>query len=184
MQPCVALQGRETGSGSCICGAWAAWFLLSFSQKLSVPGLDAWKWWNNSSDCSRRTDNMTAQSGSRGNVQCSCLSVWGGKSHSGAATCYQPAEWFLPLPGLWRTSTETHTHTHRVMNRGCKGSRVWLSEHFVFHWMNSYMCVLVRLWACVWQENSRGWWAVTGDILTEPGHINQKNRCLHAVPPV
>ena len=57
----------------------------------SLPPTAAGRRRNNSLDCSRRADNMTAQDRNMQNVQCSRLSVcsWGGGGcHSGAATCY------------------------------------------------------------------------------------------------
>ena len=157
MQPGVSPQGRETGSGSGSRRDRAAWFLPPHPAK-AVSALNR---------CTEREEQLFGlqpqdrqhDSSEQEHGECTMfLSVRlkGGKSHSGAATCYRPTQWFLPLPGLWRTSTQTHTHTHththRVMNRGCNDSRVCLSEHFVFHWVNSdvrCLCICVPASVCV-----------------------------------
>lgn len=99
-------------------GVWAAWFLLSFLPNLSLFWMDAGKCRRNSLDCSRGTDNMTAQGRSTENVQCSCLSVWGGKSHSGAASLLPASRVISPPAWLLKdihSHTNTLTHTHRAM---------------------------------------------------------------------
>lgn len=99
----------------------------------------------------------------------------------------RPAAVELPVTNqqsdAW-TLKDTDTHTHTLSD---EYSRVCLSARFAFHRIDSDMqhaCVRACVRASVWQANSRGSWAVTADTVKEPGHINQRNRCLHAVLPV
>lgn len=93
-----------------------------------------------------------------------CLSK-GGRCHSRAATCYQPAEWFLLLPGLWRTPTSTQTHTHRVM-MGRRRLETLPVRAFCLslNELKYVMCVYVRACLCACDRKTAGdreQWPVT-----------------------
>ena len=147
-------RAEKQGVAAAVGGTEPPDFCPLILPKLSLLWIDARKWRNNSLDCSRRTDNMTAQSRSMENVQCSCLSVWkGGKATvEPLPVTDQRSDFSLCPVSEGQAHKHTLTHTHRVMNRGCNDSRVCLSEHFVFHWVNSdvqCLCICVPASVCV-----------------------------------
>lgn len=100
-----------------------------------------------------------------GDLQCSRLSVTmsGQEAAAEPRPVTNPAVISPPSRSLKDIQTLTHTHT------GHANPRVCMSEHL------SVRCM------CACQESIKGHKAVTGDILKEPGYINQ-NRCIQATP--
>ena len=108
-------RAEKQGVAAAVGGTEPPDFCPLILPKLSLLWIDARKGRNNSLDCSRRTDNMTAQSRSMENVQCSCLSVWkGGKATVEPLPVTDQRSDFSLCPvseGQAHKHTLTHTHT-------------------------------------------------------------------------
>lgn len=192
MQPGASPQGRETGSGSSSRRARAAWFLPPHPAK-AVSAL------NRCSEMGEQLFGLQPQdrqhdSSEQEHGECTMfLSVClkGGKATVEPLPVTDQRSDFSLCPvseGQPHKHTLTRTHTHTQSDEQGMQLLESLPVRAFCLSPNELQCAMfVYLRACERacdRKTAGGSRAVTSDMPKEPGHINQKNRCLHAVTPV
>lgn len=112
------------------------------------------------------------------NVQCSWLSIDWVKSTVVLVTKQQSDFSSCQVSDIPPPQTHTHNEDQEFSCQSILSFTDWKTIC-----VSLYIEMCVCMWVNGWQRSSRGSRAVTGDISKEPGHINQRNRCLHAVLP-